>query len=118
MIDTIVIEKPIYLLRKEVQATFKCQYERLLSVYGLKLNYTVVSREDGTLYSAKRIKKSQWYPPLDDSVLTRPRPTQQSRRSEERRPNTRSASADNSFVEEDMLNRSFLQTHEHSMIEE
>lgn len=70
-----MIEKPIYLLKKNVQATFKAQYDSLLSVYGLKLNYTMVSREDGILYFAKRIKKSQWYQPLDDSVLTRPRPT-------------------------------------------
>jgi len=35
-----------------------------LDIYGLKLNYTIIAKEDGGLFAAKRIKKSQWYPQL------------------------------------------------------
>ena len=104
------------------------------------MNYTIIVRDDGRYICAKRIKKSQWYPILEEPKVVerrrgqsfdyRIRDKEEEKRSQPRigpippshSPNTHSLSitntADNSFIEEDMLNKSFLLTHDVSVIEE
>ena len=84
---------------------FKDQYDKFKSLYGLRLNYTLVKNEEGKTICAKRIEKKEWHkiPPLEifpnmKNVVVK----------EEEDIPVLIDSNDHSFIEEDMLSKSFV----------
>ena len=109
------------LFQAQIRDTFREQYKIFKDLYGLKLNYTIIKNpEDPQTYiCAKRVNKSAWntfemIPPspfkkqsldhsksfdLNNSTLGLNSSMNQTQINN---------NADNSFIEEDMLNKSFM----------
>lgn len=83
---------------------FRSQYSKFRAIYGLRLNYTIVKNEDGIMVCAKRIKKAHWFKPLPKPETKAPLKRTISE--------DKTATHDASFIEEDMLNKSFITAHD------
>ena len=107
-------------LQAQVRDMFKDQYKLFKDLYGLKLNYTIIKNPDvpGTFFCAKRVTKSSWntidvippspYKKQDTRDITNSTIGLNSSLNQTNIQNQTVNENDHSFLEEDMLNKSFL----------